>query len=88
MATTKVFPSIFEIASKVSFWVFFNQKSNFLLEKTFCMQNLIFCGRNVFLDALMLDFFLFRLITFFENARNSFFLWPVYVCLDQCRLIS
>ena len=57
-------------------------------EKKICRQNLIFCVFNVVLDILILDFFPFLLITFFKNARDSsFFVWQVFVCLDQCLVV-
>ena len=75
------------------FRFFFNRKSSFVLKQTFpknfffCVQSLIFCVRNVVLDTLMLDVFLFAQY-FFQKHWQLFFVWYVYVCLDQCLIIS
>ena len=88
MATTKIFLSIFEIAPKI-FFVFFSTAKWFSYSnKHFKMQNLIFCVYNVVLDILILNFFPFLLIKFFKNAEDSsFFVWHVFLCLDQCLVI-
>ena len=93
MATTKIFLSILEIAPKILFVFFstakwFSYKNKHFFEKKFCMQNLVFCVYNVVLDKLILNFFPFLLIKFFKNAQDSsFFVWHVFVCLDQCLVI-
>ena len=60
------------------FFVFFSTAyrilhSNKHFSKKICVQNFIFCLHNVVLDTQELDFFPFLWITFFKQAKNSYF---------------
>ena len=62
--------------------------SNKHSQKNCCLQNLTFWVHNVVLDTLMLDFFWLFAWTFFSKVlKTYFFVWNLYVCLDQCLII-
>ena len=62
--------------------------ANKLFPKTnFLHAKLNFCVHNIVLDTIILALSSF-LLFFYEKAENSyFFVWRVYVCLDQCLII-
>ena len=66
-----------KLPKKIFFFWFFNRKLNFVLKQPLKKKlhaKFNFCVPNVVLDALMLDLFTFRLLTFFKNARKFPFL--------------
>ena len=87
--------SNFDFFSGFFFQLFF--QSNFVLKKTisqkiFCMLNSVFCVHNAVLDTLSWILNSFSTAPFSSLAclymPKKIFLWHVYICLDQCRIIK